>query len=89
MITLYGFAVSNYYNKVKLALMEKEIPFTEELVYTNEAAKSKGSVLGKIPFIKTESGMICESEVILEYLEDHYYLKTHIKKQKYENLRLF
>ncbi len=26
MLTLYGFAASNYYNKVKLSLMEKGIP---------------------------------------------------------------
>ena len=31
MITLCGFAVSNYYNKVKLALLEKGVPFNEEL----------------------------------------------------------
>lgn len=29
MLKLYGFAASNYYNKVKLALMEKGIPFEE------------------------------------------------------------
>ncbi|CAJ0708183.1 Glutathione S-transferase [Ralstonia mannitolilytica] len=31
MLTLYGFSASNYYNKVKLALMEKGIPFEESL----------------------------------------------------------
>ncbi|MFX7832924.1 glutathione S-transferase N-terminal domain-containing protein, partial [Acinetobacter baumannii] len=34
MITLCGFPMSNYYNKVKLALLEKGIPFTEEGVKT-------------------------------------------------------
>ena len=33
-ITLCGFAVSNYYNKVKLALLEKGVLFTEEIVMT-------------------------------------------------------
>ena len=28
-ITLHGFAVSNYYNKVKMALLEKGVPFEE------------------------------------------------------------
>ncbi|HKB52834.1 MAG TPA: glutathione S-transferase N-terminal domain-containing protein, partial [Ramlibacter sp.] len=28
MIQLHGFALSNYYNKVKLALLEKGVPFT-------------------------------------------------------------
>ena len=29
-ITLCGFAVSNYYNKVKLSLLEKGVPFTNK-----------------------------------------------------------
>jgi glutathione S-transferase len=33
-ITLCGFAISNYYNKVKLALLEKGIAFSEETVLT-------------------------------------------------------
>lgn len=88
MITLYGFAVSNYYNKVKLALIEKDIPFTEELVYTNEVAKAKGSILGKIPFMKTESGIICESEVILEYLEEHYPNKPLLPTEAYQRAKV-
>src|SRR5689334_15550802 len=35
MITLCGIAISNYYNKVKMALLEKGIPFTEERVKTH------------------------------------------------------
>ena len=31
MLTLVGFAVSNYYNKVKIALLEKGVPFEEAL----------------------------------------------------------
>ncbi len=27
MLTLYGFAASNYFNMVKLALLEKQLPF--------------------------------------------------------------
>ncbi len=29
MLMLYGFSVSNYYNMVKLALLEKGLPFEE------------------------------------------------------------
>ncbi len=29
MLKLYGFSVSNYYNMVKLALLEKGLPFEE------------------------------------------------------------
>lgn len=71
MITLYGFAISNYYNKVKLALMEKEIAFIEEQVApSQDDAVLKRSPLGKIPFIKTAEGYLSESQAILEYLED-------------------
>ena len=71
MITLYGFAISNYYNKVKFALMEKEIAFTEEVVApSQDESVLKRSPLGKIPFIKTAEGYLSESQAILEYLED-------------------
>jgi glutathione S-transferase len=73
MITLYGFALSNYYNKTKLALLEKGIPFNEEVVRpSQDAAVLKRSPLGKIPFIKADGGYLSESQAILEYLEDNY-----------------
>ena len=63
MITLCGFAISNYYNVVKLALLEKDIPFVEEYVPTKstEEAVLSHSPLGKIPFIRTPQGSLCES----------------------------
>lgn len=71
MITLYGFAISNYYNKIKLALMEKEIAFIEEYALpSQDETILKMSPLGKIPFIKTAEGYLSESQAILEYLED-------------------
>jgi len=73
MITLYGVAISNYYNKIKWAMMEKEIAFLEEFVAPGQTdAVLKRSPLGKIPFIKTADGYISESQAILEYLEDSY-----------------
>ena len=72
MLTLCGFGISNYYNKVKLALLEKEIPFQEEFVWMGHAAIMAGSPLGKVPFLKTPQGILCESSVILEYLEAAY-----------------
>jgi glutathione S-transferase len=71
MITLCGFSLSNYYNKVKLALLEKGVPFEEELVKparTDDEVLS-ASPLGKIPFVRTPHGPLCESQAILEYLE--------------------
>ena len=32
MLKLCGFAISNYYNKVKMQLLEKGVAFEEELV---------------------------------------------------------
>jgi glutathione S-transferase len=74
MITLCGFAVSNYYNIVKQVLLEKEITFTEEYVTTGskEEAVLTDSPLGKIPFIRTPQGGLCESAVIVDYLEAQY-----------------
>jgi glutathione S-transferase len=36
MLKLCGFAASNYYNKVKLALLEKGVPFEEELAWVGQ-----------------------------------------------------
>lgn len=72
MITLCGMSLSNYYNKVKLVLLEKGLPFREELVKTHsdDPAVLAASPLAKIPFIRLEDGRaLCESEVICEYLE--------------------
>jgi len=73
MVTLCGFGVSNYYNKLKLILLEKEIPFQEKLLYPWQRDQFLMlSPLGKIPFIETEDGGLSESQPILEYLEDRY-----------------
>jgi glutathione S-transferase len=71
MITLCGFSVSNYYNIVKMALLEKGASFNEEFVKTRstDSAVLAASPLAKIPFIKTEQGSMCESKAILEYVE--------------------
>lgn len=74
MITLCGFPVSNYYNKVKLALLEKGIEFTEEYVNTGskDEAVLSASPLGKVPFIRTDKGTLCESQAIVDWLETEY-----------------
>jgi glutathione S-transferase len=71
MITLSGFSLSNYYNKVKLVLLEKGLPFVEEHCPTGSFDEEAlmCSPLGKVPFIRTERGSLCESAVICEYLE--------------------
>ena len=71
MLKLCGFSASNYYNKVKLALLEKGVPFEEVLAWIGET-DAAASPLGKVPYAITEEGPISESTVILEYLEDRY-----------------
>lgn len=73
MLTLCGFAASNYYNKVKLVLLEKEVPFEEKLVWADRSpALMEKSILGKIPYFEIGDQVICESQVMAEYLEDAY-----------------
>src|SRR5688500_15502404 len=71
-IALHGSPISNYYNKVKLALLEKGVPFVEVPTGTGRRDDEmlSASPLGKIPFLKLEDGRtLCESQVILEWLE--------------------
>ena len=70
-ITLCGFSLSNYVNKVKLVLLEKGLPFTEERVAPGHKPEDllAASPLGKVPFIRTAQGTLCESLAIIEYLE--------------------
>jgi glutathione S-transferase len=70
MLRLCGFPISNYYNKVKLALLEKDVPFEEKRCMTGAAALAAGSPMGKVPFLETPDGILCESQAIVEYLEE-------------------
>ena len=74
MLTLHGSPISNYYNKVKFALLEKGAPFQEAYAPTHSTDQAilGASPLGKIPFITTEQGGLCESQAILEYIEAAY-----------------
>ncbi|EJM57717.1 glutathione S-transferase family protein [Pseudomonas sp. KB_15] len=70
MIKLYGFSVSNYYNMVKLALLEKGLPFEEVPFYGGTAPEALAiSPRGKVPVLQVEQGFINETSVILEYIE--------------------
>ena len=71
MLTLCGFGASNYHNKVKLVLLEKGVNFEEELAWVGETDPS-ASPLGKVPYLKTENGALCESTVMIEYIEQRY-----------------
>jgi glutathione S-transferase len=77
MLVLHGFASSNYYNVVKLALLEKELPFEEKLVYSGAGESYRPdylghSPIGKVPSLQVPEGSISESRVIIDYLERAY-----------------
>jgi glutathione S-transferase len=73
MVTLHGFAASNYYNIAKYVLLYKEIPFEEHLVYSGGEEWLSISPVGKIPALTTEDGQdISETTVICDYLEEVY-----------------
>jgi len=70
MLKLYGFSVSNYYNMVKLALLEKGLPFEEVTFYPTPTPESLAiSPRGKVPVLGVDAGFINETAIILEYLE--------------------
>ena len=70
MIKLYGAPLSNYYNMVKVALLEKGLAFEEVLTPpSQDAGYLAKSPMGKIPCIETPDGFLAESIAILEYLE--------------------
>ncbi|MGE6246640.1 glutathione S-transferase family protein [Psychrobacter proteolyticus] len=73
MITLHGFAASNYYNIVKHALLYKNIPFQENLVFAGSEELLTVSPVGKVPAITNDDGLnISESSVICDFIEETY-----------------
>lgn len=70
MIKLYGLRISNFYNIVKLALLEKGIPFEEITVRpSRDPAVTRLSPMGKVPYIEDGDFALSESQAILFYLE--------------------
>lgn len=73
MMTLHGFAASNYYNLVKHVLLYKQLPFTENLIYGGSEELLAISPAGKVPVITTQEGLyLSESSVICDFIEETY-----------------
>ncbi|MGB7390977.1 glutathione S-transferase family protein [Marinomonas sp.] len=73
MITLHGFAASNYYNQIKHLLLYKELPFQENLLYAGSDELLAISPAGKVPVITTAEGLyLSESSVICDFIEETY-----------------
>lgn len=74
MLKLCGFHVSNYHNKVRLALLEKGVQFEEDpnCRPSQEDEWIERSPMGKVPIVELDGLTLSESQVICEYLEDAY-----------------
>ena len=83
MLTLCGFGASNYHNKVKLVLLEKGVSFEEELAWVGET-DADASPLGKVPYLKTAQGSVCESAVMVEFIEQQYPEQPLIPKDAFQ-----
>src|SRR2546430_5282610 len=74
MVKLCGFHISNYFNKARIAMLEKGVPF--ELDPTCKPSQQEDflarSPMRKVPFIETDGAQLSESQVICEWLEDAY-----------------
>ena len=89
MLTLCGFSASNYYNKVKLALLEKEVPFQEKLVWVDRSpALLAKSPLGKVPYFEIGDKVLFESQVMLDYVEATYPQKPLLPADTFEAARI-
>lgn len=68
---LHGFPISNYYNMVKMVLLEKGMDFEEVVTKpSQEPGYLTISPMGKVPCLETEQGFLTETSVIIDYLEE-------------------
>lgn len=90
MIRLCGFRISNYYNKVRIALLEKGVPFEEDssVKPSQEGDYLAKSPMGKVPYLEVDGTRIRESSAILEYLEDAYPQKPLLPRDPLERARV-
>jgi len=91
MLKLCGFHLSNYHNKVRVALLEKGVPFEEDPA-CRPSQKDEflaRSPLGKVPFLELDGGRrLSESQVICEYLEEAYPQKPLYPKDPFARAKV-
>ena len=91
MLKLCGFHISNYHNKIRIALLEKGVPFEEDAGCSPSQKDDflARSPLGKVPFLELDGGRrLAESEVIAEYLEEAYPQKPLLPKDPFERAKV-
>jgi glutathione S-transferase len=90
MLRLCGFHISNYHNKVRIALLEKGIEHVDDsgCKPSQDQAFLARSPMGKVPFLEIDERRISESQVICEYLEDAYPQKPLLPKDPWERAKV-
>jgi glutathione S-transferase len=90
MLKLCGFRISNYHNKVRLALLEKGVPHEEDpgCLPSQKDDWVGRSPMGKVPILEVDGTTLTESEVICEYLEDAYPQKPLLPKDPIARARV-
>lgn len=89
MLKLHGFPASNYYNMVKMALMEKGAKYEDVRVYTGQTEDFLAkSAMGKVPCLETPDGFLTETSIIFEYIEDTVDGPSFLPAAPYERARM-
>lgn len=91
MLKLCGIQLSNYHNKVRIALLEKGVPFAEDASCAPSQKEDTlaCSPLGKVPWLELEDGRrLVESQVIVEYLEETYLQKPLLPRDPFERAKV-
>jgi glutathione S-transferase len=91
MLKLCGFHISNYFNKARIAMLEKGIDFELDPTCrpSQEDAFLARTPMGKVPFLEMDDGaQLSESQVICEYLEDAYPQKPLYPRDPLERARV-
>ena len=88
---LCGFRISNYHNKVRLALLEKGIAHEEDAGWTPRQSEEflLRSPMGKAPFLELDDGRsLSESQAICEYLDEAYPAKPLLPRDPLRRARV-
>lgn len=90
MLRLCGFHISNYHNKVRIALLEKGLEHVDDSACkpSQDEAFLARSPMGKVPFLEVDDRRISESQVICEYLEDAYPQKPLLPKDPWQRAKV-
>lgn len=91
MLKLCGFPISNYYNKARIAMLEKGIAHDADPSCrpSQDDAFLARSPVGKVPFLELDGGRrLSESQVICEYLEDAFPQKPLYPRDPFERAKV-